>query len=786
MQPMSARSAGEALPSKASYVLRSVSGLNTQRYHVYQQRMTIGSGACDVVVSEPGVSRMHAELLFRDGIVGVRDLDSASGTWVNGERLHRSVLRPGQTFRIGSVDFEILDVRGGRGSKAQTVDELDPATRIHTGASSTPKRAPNSGLVTGPVLDARVVRSQPATVGPISPANEKAAGPGALSRRGPMAQVFIAEADPTVRAWLAGALGAANPVVVDSASALLELLQHAPRAVLVLGRSLRDMTVRQLVAVLPGPEHVRIIADASAEEAGAEVFYRLAPGMREADLMAVVRSAALPVGSQAAPAKLSGARAWAQKQIFDICSAVSARPEAEAAAAATENGIAELLSVARVLCVFHDGESSELWTDSTAAPIEGSAATGIVGFVARTGTPVHAPVASSDPRYDVTVDDPHGTGAEAILAVPASSGREVHAVLVAVRERAQGFFEQRECQALASLGRELGPILARVARTAEAEDALMQLEHGQGAAALFREEALAAHRDTGESGEPIRIAPGWSRRMYWALLAMLVVGILGIALGEVNRYSTGPAVVRQHGRSELVALVQGPIASIEVEAGQRVHKGQVLARLRDVTERASYDAMRDDFNSQLRERLLDPSAEAPAQQVRSLRRQLDAAKGTLEQRVVRAPHDGIVTDVHVQPGQHVNSGDVVMAVVDERDPGLEVVAFLPGADRPQLQPGMSMRLSLSGFEYAYQEVIVEEISEGVVGPAEAKRMLGTQLGDTVLIGGGVVMVRGRLPAATFVSDDQVYPFHDGMDGEVDVRLDAETILEMLVPALEEL
>ena len=155
-------------------------------------------------------------------------------------------------------------------------------------------------------------------------------------------------------------------------------------------------------------------------------------------------------------------------------------------------------------------------------------------------------------------------------------------------------------------------MLARVAKTAEAEDALMQLERGRGAAALFREEALQARAAMGDTGEVIRVAPGWSRAMYWALLVMLVVGVLGMAVGEVNRYSTGPAVVRQHGRSELAALAQGPIASIEVEPGQRVHAGQVLARLRDVSERSSYDATREEFHSQLRERLLDPSATAPA------------------------------------------------------------------------------------------------------------------------------------------------------------------------------
>jgi multidrug efflux pump subunit AcrA (membrane-fusion protein) len=213
----------------------------------------------------------------------------------------------------------------------------------------------------------------------------------------------------------------------------------------------------------------------------------------------------------------------------------------------------------------------------------------------------------------------------------------------------------------------------------------------------------------------------------------------------------------------------------------------VLARLTDTQERAAYDSTRADFHTQLRNRLLDPTDEAAAAQSQALRRQLDGAVAALEQRVLRAPRDGIVTDIGVDPGQHLDVGNAAMAVVDDSVGALEVVMFLPGGDRPQIDVGMPLRLELDGFEYAYQDLVVDTVTEGVVGPHEAKRMLGEQLADTLPMGsGGVVMVRAQLPSPTFESDGEIYPYHDGMGGHVEVRLRDETILEMLIPALKEL
>jgi FHA domain-containing protein len=56
---------------------------------------------CDVVVDGPTVSRRHAQLIFRDGSWVLHDLGSTNGTIVNGARVTRCQLRPGDQLTLG-------------------------------------------------------------------------------------------------------------------------------------------------------------------------------------------------------------------------------------------------------------------------------------------------------------------------------------------------------------------------------------------------------------------------------------------------------------------------------------------------------------------------------------------------------------------------------------------------------------------------------------------------------------------------------------------------------------
>jgi pSer/pThr/pTyr-binding forkhead associated (FHA) protein len=69
------------------------------------------SDACRMVIGHASVSRRHALVRHVDDGLEVCDLGSLNGTWVNGWRVDRTTLRPGDTLRLGEVRV-VLDPAG--------------------------------------------------------------------------------------------------------------------------------------------------------------------------------------------------------------------------------------------------------------------------------------------------------------------------------------------------------------------------------------------------------------------------------------------------------------------------------------------------------------------------------------------------------------------------------------------------------------------------------------------------------------------------------------------------
>ena len=69
---------------------------------------TIGrSRQCDVVLSDPNVSRRHAEIRPRGGSWVLTDLGSTNGSRINGRTIERAeVLKPGDEIELGSTALE--------------------------------------------------------------------------------------------------------------------------------------------------------------------------------------------------------------------------------------------------------------------------------------------------------------------------------------------------------------------------------------------------------------------------------------------------------------------------------------------------------------------------------------------------------------------------------------------------------------------------------------------------------------------------------------------------------
>jgi DNA-binding NtrC family response regulator len=70
--------------------------------------LVVGSAeGVKVLLSDPRVSRLHAELELDDGGVWLRDLGSSNGTWVEGLRVERVRFEQNGHFRVGATQLSI-------------------------------------------------------------------------------------------------------------------------------------------------------------------------------------------------------------------------------------------------------------------------------------------------------------------------------------------------------------------------------------------------------------------------------------------------------------------------------------------------------------------------------------------------------------------------------------------------------------------------------------------------------------------------------------------------------
>jgi pSer/pThr/pTyr-binding forkhead associated (FHA) protein len=65
------------------------------------------SKLCDLVVDHTSVSKMHCLLVKTDGLIYMRDLGSTNGTRVNGQRVVRGALLPGDKLAFSSISYKV-------------------------------------------------------------------------------------------------------------------------------------------------------------------------------------------------------------------------------------------------------------------------------------------------------------------------------------------------------------------------------------------------------------------------------------------------------------------------------------------------------------------------------------------------------------------------------------------------------------------------------------------------------------------------------------------------------
>lgn len=64
-------------------------------------------GTCDIVVDHSSISKVHCALARTDGLLFLRDLGSTNGVRVNGQRVTRGALLPGDELALANIKFKV-------------------------------------------------------------------------------------------------------------------------------------------------------------------------------------------------------------------------------------------------------------------------------------------------------------------------------------------------------------------------------------------------------------------------------------------------------------------------------------------------------------------------------------------------------------------------------------------------------------------------------------------------------------------------------------------------------
>src|SRR5438132_12084879 len=88
-------------------------GMTGRAYDLATERTTVGRVEDNTFqITDPSVSSHHCEIQLRGSEVFIRDLNSTNGSYINDARITESVLKPGQTLRLGQVEIK-LETEGG-------------------------------------------------------------------------------------------------------------------------------------------------------------------------------------------------------------------------------------------------------------------------------------------------------------------------------------------------------------------------------------------------------------------------------------------------------------------------------------------------------------------------------------------------------------------------------------------------------------------------------------------------------------------------------------------------
>ncbi|MGH7525439.1 MAG: efflux RND transporter periplasmic adaptor subunit [Gemmatimonadales bacterium] len=206
--------------------------------------------------------------------------------------------------------------------------------------------------------------------------------------------------------------------------------------------------------------------------------------------------------------------------------------------------------------------------------------------------------------------------------------------------------------------------------------------------------------------------------------AIVTVGRENIAVASLSELRSGPAIsgsLEPEQSATVRAEVGGSVLRTYADAGQRVKRGQLLARLDDTTVRDAFLSARSAVrsaqsalelarrNAERSERLAEAGAVAE-RDLETARWDVTNAEGTLadaqarlssaEEQLkdtqVRAPFDGMISERPADAGDVVEVGAALFTIVDPSRLRLE--ASVPAEQIGRLRKGTEVEFTLSGVD----------------------------------------------------------------------------------------
>ena len=203
----------------------------------------------------------------------------------------------------------------------------------------------------------------------------------------------------------------------------------------------------------------------------------------------------------------------------------------------------------------------------------------------------------------------------------------------------------------------------------------------------------------------------------------VLIGPENITVVKTEQIRTGPAIsgaLQPETEATVRAEVSGSVVQTLVDQGQRVSKGQLLARIDDsgirdvvlsarsamVTAQSNLDVAQREYERNeallkagaIAERNVEQSraqVTAGRAQLANAQAQLSSAQKQLENTRILAPFDGVVSARPVSAGDVVSPGTAIITVVDPRTMRLE--ASVPAEALPSVRLGATVDFTVNGY-----------------------------------------------------------------------------------------